>query len=277
MKKKLVAQILVGMSVMLMAAMAVGCVGGSEEEVKVDLSQVNVEELDMPTQEELDSIRDGIQSALDDAKEQTEEGQVEQDEEGQDLVYKPVVDEFMDAYNNGIDFDKEYKYLSTGFIEMINYYDDKEQLLTDVKYMVKDISGDGTPALLMGYDDETGRSYVLSGYTYKDGELVCFLEGWGRNSYSYVGNGGFYYFGSGGAVYSYQGFCHVNEDATELEWESFFFTDVDENENIIYYHNSTGSDDPAQSAVFEGTEEEFWNIEPTTYETLPWKSIKELI
>ncbi|MBR5360095.1 MAG: hypothetical protein IK123_04310, partial [Lachnospiraceae bacterium] len=84
--------------------------------------------------------------------------------------------------------DREYDYISTGLMEKVSYAED-DHLLYDIGYVMTDISGDGIPELIIGYDDDIQyddldeQSYILSVYTVKNKEPFCVIEGWARNSY----------------------------------------------------------------------------------------------
>ncbi len=126
-----------------------------------------------------------------------------------EAIYEPVLKENYDALVNGYDYEKDYKYLSSGVMEALTYENDNNMLLDEMGYIIEDISGDGIPELMIGRNNPTSadnmadeEGYIYSGYTYKDGELVCFLEGWIRSRHQMIGDNDFYYSGSSGAMNS---------------------------------------------------------------------------
>ena len=92
---------------------------------------------------------------------------------------------------------------------------ERTALLQYLGYTIEDISGDGIPELLIGTIPNDAAEVPetqlnLGGYTCKDGEPVCFLEGWARNVYEWLGDGRFFYFASRGYAYSGFGPVHIS-------------------------------------------------------------------
>ena len=184
-----------------------------------------------------------------------------------EAVYEPVLKENYDAIVNGYDDEKEYKYLSTGVMEVVSYETNKNKLLESLGYIITDVSGDGIPELLIGENVPTGdyisdeEGYIYSGYTYKEGELICFLDGWARSNHRMTGDNDFYYLGSGGVMNTAFGEYHLSDDATEIIWDDFYFTEPNGDfTEAEYYHNKTGEYDDALSEKVDMTEDEFWNL-----------------
>lgn len=125
-------------------------------------------------------------------------------------------------------------------------------------YAVTDLSGDGIPELVVG--DIYGAINAL--YTLADGQPRFVFGSSARSSYSYVGDGCFYYFGSNSAVESGQGVFVLTRDAAALECRRFLFTRAENEdwENLTVYTNTTGSWDPAESEKADMTPEEFWEV-----------------
>ena len=182
-----------------------------------------------------------------------------------EVVYAPVKDEVLDLIINGYDYEKDYVYPSSGIMESVMYRT-KTDLLNNIGYVIEDINGDGIPELLIGedmvgyYDDITDESYIYNGYTYKDGEIVCFLEGWARSSYRWMGNGNFFYTGSSSAMSSMFGQCCLNADGTELEWVDFYYSDEVGDGSIGFYHNTSGMVDASASERLDLSDEDFWGL-----------------
>lgn len=208
----------------------------------------------------------------------TEEDKSELDYE---VVYAPVIDEILDLIINGYDYEKNYVYSFTGIIEGVMYRT-KTDLLNNIGYVIEDINGDGVPELLIGedmvgyYDDITDESYIYNGYTYKDGEIVCFLEGWGRSSYRWMGNGDFLYNGSASAMSSMFGQCYLNADGTELAWVDFYYSDEVGDGSIGFYHNTSGMVDASASERLDLSDDDFWSLmDNYKSELLDWNLIGE--
>lgn len=147
----------------------------------------------------------------------------------------------------------------------------EDDALDAVGYAITDISGDGIPELVVGLLPEYG-GYVDAVYTLVDGEPRFVLEGWPENSYSYIGDGTFYYYGYGWSDVweAGQGFFALTEDGTELVCQEFYFTRLQEEElsDVPVYTNTTGSWEPSKSQETEMSSEDFWAWEPE-YEKLP--------
>ncbi len=180
-------------------------------------------------------------------------------------VYAPILDATCDVLHNGVGemWDEN---VPSGVSEMSQWME-RDELLQRVGYCIEDISGDGVPELLIGMiPDETAevteRGVVFGGYTCRGGEAVCFLDGWARSAYSYLGDGRFYYFGSGGAAYSAFGTYRISIDGTELVCEDFYFSDVegDDYSELAYYHNTSGEWDKTAAERVDLPEGEFWSL-----------------
>lgn len=136
-----------------------------------------------------------------------------------------------------------------------------------VGYVLKDIDGNGVPELLIGVFEKPDSAYtkneLYAVYTCKESTPVLLLEGNSRNAYSLMDNGSFFYFGSGGAIYSMFGEFAL-ADAGTLTSKSYYFT-YEKNEDgseIGYYYNTDGEWNPAASQELElKSEDEFWAIE----------------
>lgn len=128
----------------------------------------------------------------------------------------------------------------------------------EMGYLIEDLSGDGIPELAVG--GLRGMTNAL--YTLVDGKPELVFEGWYRSSYVYLGDGRFYYYGSNSAAESGQGVFALTKDGTRLECESFLFTGLNSDGDVVVYSNETGSWDTAESEKSDMTAEEFWALDP---------------
>lgn len=175
-------------------------------------------------------------------------------------AYAPVLDATCDLLLQGLRDVADYAYVSSGVLETA-MWGEPETRLAQTGYALADLSGDGVPELLIG-DVADGANLLYSGYACKDGALVCFLEGWARNRYQWLGDGRFYNAGSGGAAYSAFGTFRLAPDGTELVCEDFYFTDdkPDGGTGVTSYHNTTGAWDSASSDSTGLSDEQFWAL-----------------
>ena len=229
-------------------------------------------------QEKLDEIEDEETSEpgpKDKPKEETSEPA--ESEIDYVAVYKPILDQVYDVAMNGYDYDKGYENVSGGIIELASWETD---LKNKIKYVIWDISGDGVPELLIGYDNtayQSGEEYstVLSGYTCVDGKPVCFLECWARSSCDWMGNGYFRHMGSNSAWEGTMGKCHVSKDGTKLIYDELYHhigDDVTGETN--FYYNTTGEYGIENSQKLDFTWDDYSRIENGYHvELLPWDSI----
>jgi len=187
--------------------------------------------------------------------------------------YAPVLDEYWGAIRNGYNFEAHYQYMSNGLMEAA-IYGKPDETLRSVGYQIRDISGDGIPELLIGWNTDAGRppedAALIAGFSCRDGEIVSIFESWARSSFRWLGGGSFHYSGSSGAMDTAYGICHLSEDGTELIWDDFFFTREDEaGGKLAIYHNRTGDWDPEKSEKLDITEEAFaermWDVRFENY------------
>lgn len=165
------------------------------------------------------------------------------------------------------------EYGEFGVIESARSLEDNA--LDGMGYTIEDLSGDGIPELVVGTLPEYGGQ-INAVYTSVDGQPQFVFEGWYRSSYSYLGDGRFYYYGSGGASETGQGSFCLSKDGTILNCEEFFFTHAtgEDYSDLKVYYNTTGSWDIAASQESDMTLDMFWEWEPS-YEELPLKSFAD--
>ena len=178
-----------------------------------------------------------------------------------EALYSPVLEEVREVVTNGYDHDKEYKYVSNGLMEKCMYPGD-DDLTKAVGYVLKDVSRDGIPELIIGCDEKFGdnepRSYIFNLFTLKDDEVQSVFDGWARSSYQWMGDDHFYYSGSGGAAITIFGENHLSPDGTEIVWDDFYFSDEKEAGKIGLYHNTSGIFDAAKAEELDLSDSEFF-------------------
>ena len=279
MKKKTVANII---SLILVASLLCGC--GNTRTWLINKLQEMAGEEEVQTAQPDDTVIAAAQNEQETAEEQADEKEQEPVEEvpekvDYEVLYEPVLSETLEyIYSRDIEHDYELEYVPMGIMEMV-MYQPTETLLDDICYVIEDISGDGIPELMMGYDsDPEGlglQSYVMGLYTLKDDKPRLIMEGFARSNYRWIGNGGFFYYGSGGAAYTYIGKCHLSEDGLDVIWNDYYFTEpTDDGMGMDVYHNKTGSDDIEESELFDGN---FWTTEENYIarcKALGWDSIR---
>lgn len=172
-----------------------------------------------------------------------------------ELAYSELVEHFRALVSDpfGQDSDKPG---DMGVLEMARAVGDNA--VYEMGYLIEDLSGDGIPELAVG--GLYGMTNAL--YTLVDGKPKLIFEGWYRNSYIYMGDGHFYYYGDNSAAENGQGVFYLTKDGTELECESFLFTGLNSDGNHVVYYNETGSWDPLESEKSDMTAEEFWALDP---------------
>ncbi len=253
-------------STCLLALMISGCGDNAKPSDAVESPQPTTETSDVQTgTKEAGETTDAAANEKSDVQKETDEkkdGDTANSTVDHESIYAPILDEVADIVNSGYDYDKSYKYAGNGLMEKAMYPGDKP-LAETVGYVLEDISGDGIPELMIGcdedYSDFGSQSYLFSVFSIKGNKPVQIIDGWARNSYRWIGDGHFYYFGSGGAAYSYFGECHLSEDGTKELWDDFYLTDEKDGGSIGLYHNNTGSSESSQSEELSISEDEFWN------------------
>ena len=205
-------------------------------------------------------------------------------------AYEAVLEQNCDIIYNGYDMENDYPFVSSGVIELSSM--PRAELLQYLGYAFEDLSDDGVPELIIGtIPNEAAEipevQLLLGGYSCKDGEPVCFLEGWARNVYEWLGGGRFFNYGSGGYAYSGFGTFHLSEDGTELPCEEWYFSDTKgaDDSEIGYYHNKTGVWDKNAAEELDIDSDAFWalsnqydaeikTLDLTPFATYPYTSFR---
>ena len=239
---------------------------GQEEKPEEVTEEVTEPESEPEPEKPEEDIADLIESKTGQGFKTNDADAVTEEAAGVEDLYGDVLSEVRELLKAGeLDYDTTYKYVSTGIQERVMYPED-DYLPRKIGYLFTDLNGDGTPELLIGendgfeYDDTNPVSYVFSGFTIKDDKPYCFLEGWARNRYHYMGDGKFYHSGSSGAMNSCFGQCHLGSDG-ELVWDDFFFSKEDMIKGgIAFFENTTGTEEPADSVRVDMDEDRFWEL-----------------
>ncbi|MBO4905225.1 MAG: hypothetical protein J5367_08390, partial [Lachnospiraceae bacterium] len=180
-----------------------------------------------------------------------------------EVVYEPVFTEILDVINYGYNIDREYDYVSGSLSEHINYGGMKDPL-DEVGYRLEDISGDGIPELLIGYDADYlhngGESYITGIYTIKDGKPVVTYAGGTKGSCRRLDEKRFASSVSGGVSLTVTGAFHLSDDGCDIIWDDCYFTDEKEDGSVGYFHNKTGVIDASRSEEMENGDEVFNEI-----------------
>ncbi len=176
-----------------------------------------------------------------------------------------VMDRNCDVVYNGISYEMDYPYVSSGVMELSSM--PRSELLQYLGYAYEDFNEDGIPELIIGTipdakAEQPEVQFLLGGYAYRDGETVCFLEGFARSVYEWMGGNRFFHYGSGGWAYSGFGTFRLSEDATELTAEEWYFSDTKgaDNSEVAYFYNTTGVWDKDAAEELNIESDAFWEL-----------------
>lgn len=249
----------------------------SEKSASENLSSENSASEEVDSEEEATEILSSEKEASE--KEASEKEALEKAseqvpaEEPQKVVlkdgwYTPVLDFYYELLlQSGTDPETEEDY-SSGVWEIMNSHLAPEAL-ESVGFRLEDLDGDKVEELMLFAIDERKDgiafgSNLLALYDLVDRKPTKLADGWSRNSYTALGDGRFYYFGSAGAMYSMFGFYGLYPGSEGFECSDFYFTyekDPGNWDTIGYFHNTIGEWNPESSEELEITEEEFWELE----------------
>lgn len=208
----------------------------------------------------------------DNTEEQQGMQQKEQQKEQQEIsqnTYEGIYDDFLEKIYNFIvnSPDDLVDMGGMGGIYEAAIGKSSRETLSAVGYHIQDLNGDEIPELMLGEISENrdGKSYgkmVYSLYTYVDGEPKLVFEGFYRNRYEWMGDGKFYYTGSGSAIYSMFGTYELSSDGTELISNGYYFSHEKDEDftEIGYYYNTSGKWDIDVSEEITNPETNFWPV-----------------
>ena len=151
-----------------------------------------------------------------------------------------------------------------GIWEVAKALDD--EALDEIGYVLKDISGDDVPELLIGSfekdDDAYTNNEIYLIYILQGEKPEIVLYGWNRNAYSLKDDNSLFYQGSSGAAMSAFGIYHISNDG-ESVCDDFYYTyPNDNNPSVIeLYHNTTGIFYNEEGEKLDMTLDEFWALQ----------------
>ncbi|SEP78921.1 hypothetical protein SAMN02910369_00638 [Lachnospiraceae bacterium NE2001] len=228
---------------------------------------------EITTEAATEAVTEAVTEATTEKADETEE--TEADTNSVVEAYYPILDEAYSLVQDGYDEDREYEYMSSGIMEEISYGDPDS-----LGYVFMDLNGDDSPELLIGKNGSSDGSetddaaFIYEGYTLKNGKPVGFLSGWARSSYYWIGDDHFYYAGSGGAMNTAFGECHLSEEGEILIWDDFYFSDEKEGGEMGIYHNHSGVWDSNESEELTMSSDDFWAIsEGYEFKLLEWNPL----
>lgn len=171
--------------------------------------------------------------------------------------YDAIYDEVLDNFCKLIDTDNTEFEGVQGVREAIHSG-------KNVGFVIKDISGDGIPELMIGANvdaDEAGKQVteIYAVYTCVNGKPFFAFEGSARSCYKPTENGELFYSGANGAMDSSFGIFVPEPDGASLICREFWFSTAkkDDETKQVFFSNSTGSFDTDCSEEQKITAEEF--------------------
>ena len=141
-----------------------------------------------------------------------------------------------------------------------------DEALSKIGYLLKDITGDDVPELLIGSFEKDDTAYTNNEiyliYTLQGVKPEIVLYGWSRNSYSLKDDNSLFYQGSSGAALSAFGIYHISSDG-EAVCDDFYFTYPNEYDMSVIeiFHNKTGIFYNEEGERLDMTLEEFWVLQ----------------
>ena len=153
------------------------------------------------------------------------------EEELSDIAYYGVVlDEILYYTSKGVPEDDIWNLM--GIAEISMYSETMEDAMNDVGYILRDVTDDGIPELIVFGHSEYDDSYnVLALYTRKDDQYPWLVfEGWSRNNIRLREDNTFYQVASSGASYTQIDIFKVTDDGYTEDLVSYY-TDYEETGN----------------------------------------------
>ena len=141
-----------------------------------------------------------------------------------------------------------------------------DEALEKIGYVLKDITGDDVPELLIGSFEKDDNAYTNNEiyliYTLQGEKPEIVLYGWNRNAYSLKDDNSLFYQGSSGAAMSAFGIYHISNDG-ESVCDDFYFTYPNDNDPSVIelFHNTTGIFYNEDGEKLDMTLDEFWALQ----------------
>ena len=141
-----------------------------------------------------------------------------------------------------------------------------DEALEKIGYVLKDITGDDVPELLIGAFEKDDNAYTNNEiyliYTLQGEKPEIVLYGWNRNAYSLKDDNSLFYQGSSGAAMSAFGIYHISNDG-ESVCDDFYFTYPNDNDPSVIelFHNTTGIFYNEDGEKLDMTLDEFWALQ----------------
>lgn len=141
-----------------------------------------------------------------------------------------------------------------------------DEALEKIGYVLKDITGDDVPELLISSFEKDDNAYTNNEiyliYTLQGEKPEIVLYGWNRNAYSLKDDNSLFYQGSSGAAMSAFGKYHISNDG-ESVCDDFYFTYPNEDDPSVIelFHNTTGIFYNEESEKLDMTLDEFWALQ----------------
>ncbi len=164
-------------------------------------------------------------------------------------LYRDVLDEFYEIITEN----KESTVEGTMGVSEQLVHLDSAAALERIGYGIIDISKDGIPELVIGSVSPEGEmalgTMIYAVYTVSDGKPTFVFEGRTKHSFRPMTDGGIFYQGSDGAMYSVFGIYDLTENGQRMNPREYYFTfpkNEDQTE-IGFFHNKTGEWDSARS------------------------------
>lgn len=184
-----------------------------------------------------------------------------------DYSYADVIAMYNDyfAASKDPDFDPyENEDISMGVAEIVSS-DALNNSNTAVGYLLRDISGDGNPELIIGtgYTDDNTQvmDVVLAIYGMTEEGPVRIVEGWFRNMFYIMEDNTIFNCGSSGA--GDQAILHasLNKEGTELVVDEFYYSHYDyDTDKVSIYKNNTGEYTYSDNELTDLDEDGFYDI-----------------
>lgn len=211
-------------TLVIAAMMVTMCACGSDEEAAPAQAPAETAEAPVEEKSEETSVAVVEEEPKEEEKEEAEEAEEEPIPEPSEATPEEIYAQVLDAYYadiiNEFPIDNYFPMTLGTFETTIG--STATNALDGIGYTMKDISGDGTPELLiMKVAERDESSYhgdnILALYTIVENEPTFLAGGWARNRYHLLKDGGIYNEGSSGADDSSFDIYALMETSTRLE------------------------------------------------------------